>query len=199
LYYALGVRRWLWIAVCVRVAAAAPPPSDADLIDVAPAIPDAVFDLRYATEHNFTGKPLYAVARCELRRAVVAQLVRAAKTLRADGRRLLIWDCYRPASVQAELWKRVHDPRYVADPKLGSRHSRGDAVDLGLVDLDGHAVALPTDFDDFTAAAHRDRENLEARRLEAAMTAAGFVGLATEWWHFDAGTATKYPIADDPL
>jgi D-alanyl-D-alanine dipeptidase len=106
--------------------------------------------------------------------------------------------------VQVELWRRVPDPRYVADPKVGSRHSHGDAIDVGLVDADGHAVVLPTDFDDFSDAAHRDRalagpRGAEARLLERAMTAAGFVGLATEWWHFDAGPATKYPLADEPL
>src|SRR5262249_14759406 len=102
------------------------------------------------------------------------------------------------------LWKRVPDPNYVADPKLGSRHNHGAAIDLGLVAADGSPVTLPTQFDDFTPAAHRDRalvgeHGAEARRLEAAMTDAGFIGLPTEWWHFDSPDATKYPISDDPL
>jgi len=178
--------------------------SPADLVDVAAVIPDAVLDLRYATADNFTGVVLYAKATCKLRRGVAERLAKAAKALRADDRRLLIWDCYRPTSVQAALWKRVHDPRYVADPKLGSVHSRGAAVDVGLVDAKGAAVTLPTAFDDFTKAAHRDHaligdRGAEARRLEAAMRDAGFVGLPTEWWHFDAPDAAKYPLADDAL
>jgi len=182
----------------------APTGHDDDLVDIATEIPDAVLDIRYATANNFTGAPLYQHARCELRRAVLARLVTAAADLRTQGRRLLVWDCYRPHSVQFELWKRVPDPRYVADPKLGSRHNHGAAIDVGLVAADGSAVALPTQFDDFTEAAHRDRAlagdaGAEARRLEAAMTAAGFIGLPTEWWHFDAPDATKYPISDDPL
>jgi D-alanyl-D-alanine dipeptidase len=65
-------------------------------------------------------------------------------------------------------------------------------------------VTLPTKFDEFTAAAHRDHAltgeaGAEARRLEAAMTSAGFVGMPTEWWHYDAPDATKYPLSNEPL
>jgi D-alanyl-D-alanine dipeptidase len=192
--------------------AAAAVARDEDLIDVAAAIPDAVLDLRYATADNFTGVALYPVARCVLRRAVAARLARAAAALRVAGRRLLLWDCYRPASIQRALWARVPDPRYVARPIDdaagrpidGSRHSRGAAVDLGLVDVDGAAVALPTRFDEFSAAAHRDRAlrgaaGAEARRLDAAMRGAGFVGIPTEWWHYDAPDAGRFMLADAPL
>jgi D-alanyl-D-alanine dipeptidase len=175
-----------------------------DLVDVAAVIPDAVIDIRYATADNFTGKQLYPVGRCKLRRAVATRLARAAKALRTQERRLLVWDCYRPTSIQDELWKRVPDERYVANPKQGSRHSRGAAVDVGLVDKDGTPVTLPTKYDDFSEAAHRDKalvgeQGAEARRLEAAMKGAGFVGMPTEWWHFDAPDATTYPLSNDPL
>lgn len=177
---------------------------DDDLVDVAAVIPDAVLDIRYATADNFTGKTLYPVARCKLRRAVAARLARAAKALRAQDRRLLLWDCYRPSSIQAELWKRVPDPRYVADPKVGSKHGRGAAVDVALVDKDGAPVPLPTKFDDFTEAAHRDHAlrgdgGAEARRLEAALADAGFKPMPTEWWHFDAPDSAKYALSDEPL
>jgi len=188
----------LLVAVLAGVAAADGKPDD--FVDVAAAIPDAVMDLRYATANNFVGEVLYPVARCKLRRAVVTRLAAAAKALRARKRRLLVWDCYRPSSIQAVLWKKVPDPRYVADPKQGSKHSRGAAIDVGLVDADAMPVELPTKFDDFTEAAHRGRavaHSTEARTLEAAMTGAGFVGLPTEWWHFDAPDA--YPLSDEPL
>jgi D-alanyl-D-alanine dipeptidase len=196
------VRRAIWLVLLTSVAAAKGRPDD--LVEVATAIPDAVIDIRYATDDNFTGKALYPVARCKLRRAVVERLARAAKTLRAADRRLLIWDCYRPASIQDILWKRVPDERYVANPKTGSRHSRGAAVDVALVDGKGKPVTLPTKFDEFSAAAHRDHAlegaaGAEARRLEAAMSAAGFVGMATEWWHYDDPDAAKYPLSDEPL
>lgn len=190
-----------------------------DFVDVATVIPDAVIDLRYATAANFTGVVLYPVAHCKLRRAVAERLAKAAKALRGHDRRLVLWDCYRPSSIQAVLWKKLPDPRYVADPKHGSRHSRGAAVDVAVVAKDGSAVELPTGFDDFTVAAHRDRaisRSAEARVLEQAMMEAGFVGLSTEWWHFDApgpagcGTTAesrcgsidasdRYPLSDEAL
>jgi D-alanyl-D-alanine dipeptidase len=175
-----------------------------DLVDVSTAIKDAVIDIRYATKDNFTGSVLYPVARCKLRRAVVERLVKVAAALRAQDRRLLIWDCYRPLSIQKVLWKKVPDPRYVADPKTGSQHNRGAAIDLALVDKAGKAVTLPTKFDEFTEAAHRDKAlagkaGVEAKRLAEAMQAAGFVGMPTEWWHFDAPDSAKYALSDEPL
>ncbi|MEO7731947.1 MAG: M15 family metallopeptidase [Kofleriaceae bacterium] len=184
--------------------AATPAERADDLIDIAAVIPDAVIDIRYATADNFTGKVLYPVARCKLRRAVAARLAKAATALRAQDRRLVLWDCYRPRSIQQELWRRVPDPRYVADPRVGSKHGRGAAVDVALVDQAGKAVVLPTKFDDFSPAAHRDQAlagepGAEARRLEAAMAAAGFQPLATEWWHFDAPDSANYALSDEAL
>ena len=206
MYYANGVRRaflLLVIAACAR-AGAETREKPGDLVDVSAVIPDAIIDIRYATTDNFTKQQLYPKAVCKLRRAVAARLARAAKALRAQDRRLLIWDCYRPTSIQEALWKRVPDERYVANPKQGSRHSRGAAVDVGLVDKDGKPVVLPTAYDDFSVAAHRKRALLgdkgaEARRLERAMKFAGFIGMPTEWWHFDAPDAAKYPLSNEPL
>lgn len=191
------------LAACAH-ASAGPREKPGDLVAVTTYVPDAVLDIRYATANNFTGEVLYPTATCKLRRAVAQRLARAAKLLRAQQRRLLVWDCYRPRSIQALLWKRVPDARYVADPKKGSRHNRGAAIDVGLVDKDGAAVTLPTGFDDFTEAAHRDHalvgdRAVEGKRLEAAMTKAGFVGMPTEWWHFDAPDASKFPLSDEPL
>ena len=176
----------------------------ADFVDVTTVIPDAVLDMRYATEDNFTGKQVYPVASCKLRRAVATRLAKAAKTLRAKHRRLLIWDCYRPKSIQEAFWKLVPDERYVANPKKGSRHSRGAAIDVALVDDDGKPLVLPTKFDDFSEAAHRTQalvgaQGAEARTLEAAMKAAGFIAMPTEWWHFDAPDAAKFSLSDESL
>ena len=179
-------------------------PRDDDLVDVANVIADAVIDMRYATDDNFMGKKLYPVARCKLRRAVAARLARVAAALRAQDRRLLLWDCYRPTSIQKEMWRRVPDPRYVADPRVGSKHGRGAAVDVALVDRDGKPVVLPTKHDEFSEAAHRDHAlvgdaGIEARRLEKAMVDEGFRPMPTEWWHFDAPDFASYALSDEPL
>jgi D-alanyl-D-alanine dipeptidase len=183
-----------------------------DWVDVAVAIPDAVIDMRYATAANFTGKQLYPIARCLLRRSVAVRLVRAAAVLRDRGRRVLLWDCYRPASLQRVLWERVRDPRYVAEPKFdragkpisGSRHSRGAAVDISLADRDGKPIAMPTEHDHFGVEAHRKRAvkgaaAAELAILDDAMLGAGFVGMPTEWWHYDAKDANRFPLADIAL
>ncbi len=201
------VRLVLVMVVIATTAHADPaPPRDqpGELVDLTTVIPDVVLDLRYATANNLTKEVLYPVARCRMRRAVAERLARVAEQLRKRDRRLLIWDCYRPTSVQEALWKRMPDPRYVANPRTGSRHSRGAAIDLGLADKDGAPVVLPTAFDDLSRAAHRTRalaseQGAEARHLDAAMTAAGFLGLSTEWWHFDAPDSAKYALSNEPL
>jgi D-alanyl-D-alanine dipeptidase len=204
--------RACFIAMALGCAAAAGPageagsskPRDDDLVDVANVIADAVIDMRYATDDNFMGKKLYPVARCKLRRAVAARLARVAAALRAQDRRLLLWDCYRPTSIQKEMWRRVPDPRYVADPRVGSKHGRGAAVDVALVDRDGKPVVLPTKHDEFSEAAHRDHAlvgdaGIEARRLEKAMVDEGFRPMPTEWWHFDAPDFASYALSDEAL
>lgn len=190
-------------------AATRPPP--AGWVDLAVAIPDAVIDLRYATAHNVTGVVLYPVARCWLRAGPAARLVEAAASLRAAGHRLVLWDCYRPASIQRALWQRMPDPRFVARPGddgdgapvAGSVHSRGAAVDVSLADQAGTLRAMPTDHDDFGAAASGGTATGDARAwnatLRAVMISAGFRPLASEWWHFDAGGGTVYPLVDLPL
>jgi D-alanyl-D-alanine dipeptidase len=93
----------------------------------------------------------------------------------------------------------------VADPKKGSRHNRGAAVDATLVDAKGRELEMPTGFDDFSPKAHRGFAGAspsaaaDRRALEAAMRRRGFTGLATEWWHFDAEGFGRYPVLDVPL
>jgi D-alanyl-D-alanine dipeptidase len=205
-YYACAVLRAYLIAIALGCAASAPraAPRDDDMVDVATVIRDAVIDMRYATADNFTHEKLYPVARCKLRRAVAARLARVAEALRAQDRRLLLWDCFRPTSIQRVMWKLVPDPRYVADPRIGSKHGRGAAVDVALVDRAGKPVVLPTRHDDFSNAAHRDHAlageaGAEARRLDKAMADAGFLPMPTEWWHFDAPDFASYALSDEPL
>lgn len=175
------------------------------LVDVGVTYPDIELDIRYATPDNFLGRAVYTAARCYLVTDAAHRLSAADMALRTEGFRLIVWDCYRPRSVQYAMWEILPDPTYVADPARGSRHNRGAAVDVGVVGLDGEPVPLPTGHDDFTPAAHRDAEDLPAaaianrERLERAMVQAGWIPLASEWWHFDAPDWKRYPLRDDPL
>lgn len=175
-------------------------------------IPGVVLDLRYASTRNFTHKRVYPIARCLLRRAVAARLARVQARLARRGLGLELWDCYRPISVQQRFWKLVPDPRYVARPVVrngkpvsGSKHNRGAAVDLTLVDARGRELEMPTDHDDFSAKAHLDYAGASAaaRRnraiLRRAMEAEGFTALATEWWHYDGPGWRRYPLSNQPL
>ncbi|HDL18555.1 MAG TPA: peptidase M15 [Bacteroidetes bacterium] len=161
-----------------------------------------VIDLPYASQNNFVGKVLYDTSLCYLRKSVAERLIRVQKRLQKQGLGLKIWDGYRPRPVQWTMWQLVPDPRYVADPKKGSRHNRGAAVDVTLVDSAGYELPMPTYFDDFSEKAHRDYQNLPENMIQnrgtlsAAMQAEGFIPLSSEWWHFDAPNWQTYSLLD---
>lgn len=182
--------------------AAAPEP----LVEVTSLVPDAVVDLRYATADNFMKKQVYpADARCKLLERSARALKAAADVLREKGFRLRLYDCYRPHHVQFELWKVMPVPGYVADPKKGSNHNRGGAVDLGLVTLDGKDVEFPSTYDFFGKEAHHafqggSKTALANRELlRTTMEAAGFKKNPMEWWHYDLPDASKFPLRDEPF
>ena len=198
------------LAVCAFPLLAFPLPSPAQenpsLIDVKKLAPRIVVDMRYATTDNFTRQKLYPIGdECLLCEPAAARLARVQKALEKKGLGLKIWDCYRPVSVQKKLWEIVPDPRYVADPKTGSRHNRGASVDLTLVDAKGRELKMPTAFDEFSDKAHRDfmdlpKDVLKNRAiLQRAMDAEGFLPLPTEWWHFDSPEWGRYALRDEPL
>ena len=177
-----------------------------DLVDAARTVPGLSVDLRYATDANFLGKAVYpAGARCLLLRPVATRLAAVARSLALEGYRLHVWDCYRPLHVQWAMWRLVPRKGYVADPRTGSNHNRGAAVDLTLEHADGTPVEMPTPFDTFGPAAHHGstagtpaaRENRE--RLRKAMVDAGFRPNRMEWWHYDAPEARHAPVLDVPV
>jgi D-alanyl-D-alanine dipeptidase len=186
-----------------RIAARAEEP----LVEIRKVCPGITVELRYATARNITGKPIYpAGARALLRRSVAARLNRAQQIVRARGYALKVWDAYRPASAQRQLWNAVRDPAYVVEPSsTGSLHGWGAAVDVTLVDFRGREVRMPTDFDAFSTAARYDYEggdseiaaNLAA--LKSAMAEAGFRHIRDEWWHYSIGNEPSFGPIDARL
>jgi zinc D-Ala-D-Ala dipeptidase len=178
---------------------------DDPLTDVSLVIPDLVVRLAYAAPGNVTGRVLYpSGTRCLLRRSVAERLALAADSLRKQQFRVVAYDCWRDHAAQKALWKAHPHPGSVADPRRGSLHERGVAVDVGLADLSGAPVEMPTAFDAFVpeaaadapiadgpAKAHRDA-------LRAAMHATGFRVNPTEWWHFSRLWGWRWPVARDP-
>ena len=172
------------------------------LVDAAPLVPDLLVRLAYAGPDNVAGRALYPRGmRCLLRRSVAERLALAARSLRARGFRLIAYDCWRGPSAQRALWKAHPHPGSVADPRRGSLHERGVAVDVALADLSGQAVAMPTAFDAFVPEAAADaplpdgpaKEHRDA--LRAAMHAAGFRVNPAEWWHFSRVWGWRWPVA----
>ncbi len=170
------------------------------LVDISTINPRIILDIKYATSDNFVGKPVYTAAKAYLETKVAKKLDDAQRLLETKGLGLKVWDAYRPLPVQQVLWDLVPDPRYVADPKVGSVHNRAAAVDVTLVDAQGNELAMPTEFDDFSERAHLSYEDLSAEVLKnrelllATMTSVGFEPFETEWWHYNARNAEQYPL-----
>ncbi len=177
-----------------------------DWVNVQQFEPSLYLDMAYATPHNFLKEAVYPHAVCLLHRPIAEALQRAQHNVLQQGYSLKLWDCYRPLSVQKKMWALVPDARYVADPKDGSRHNRGAAVDITLVTAQGKSLEMPTNFDDFSVQASPTsyaRWSAPARKhfdiLKQAMLAAGFDPLPSEWWHYDERGWRHYEISDFPL
>ncbi|AFY80082.1 M15 family metallopeptidase [Oscillatoria acuminata] len=194
-------------AVVVQRTPAIPQFEGENLVDIQEINPDITLDIRYATANNFLNVQLYSVPRCLLRTSVAQKLSLVQEQLQPMGLGLKIFDCYRPLSVTRKMWEALPDPRYVANPARGSRHNRGAAVDLTLIDAWGNELEMPTDFDDFSDRAARDYQGTDvsnqarqnSQLLERVMTQQGFISLITEWWHFDAENWQDYPLLDISL
>src|SRR5262249_9192025 len=136
--------------------------------------------LAYATAANFTGKPIYRRAGCYLHAEAAAALARAVLLARAQGHRLKVFHAFRPTGAQWAMWNHTPDPEFLADPRRGSPHSRGIAVDLTLLDADGRELEMGTGFDAFTPLSHHASLEVslsaQANRfiLLGIMTAAGW-------------------------
>lgn len=166
-------------------------PSDDEMVELSEYLPEAVLDIRYASQDNFTEQVIYTHTDAYLRYGTVKKLRLASEMLADQGYILLIWDAWRPAEAQWKLWEICPDGNYVSDPNKGySSHTRGGTVDVSLLNSDGKPVPMPTDFDDFTVAADRDYSDIpdepaeNARLLESVMIACGFNPYQKEWWHF---------------
>jgi beta-N-acetylhexosaminidase/D-alanyl-D-alanine dipeptidase len=202
-----------WIALLAFDAGAELGGRPGDFVDVAEEVPSIKIELRYATTNNFTGKAIYTSKRCLLRRDVADRLESVQEELEELGLGLKIWDGYRPFSVQKRFWKIFPNDRYVAMPTEwygrpldGSKHCRGAAVDVTLIDLKtGKELEMPTQFDDFSKRAHRNNKDCTptARKnrelLEKMMVDEGFEPMPTEWWHFNVEGWEKYELSDAPV
>lgn len=174
------------------------------LVEIAPPAFEVALDLAYATARNITGRPIYARAACYLHEAGAEALARAIELAAAQGLKLLIYDAYRPVEAQWRLWEACPDPTFLADPRRGSPHSRGIAVDVTLIDgQDGTPLEMGTGFDDLTPRAFHGcmavspRAQQNRARLLGLMASAGWDHYLNEWWHYQLYQPRRFPLLWD--
>ena len=163
---------------------------------------DFVFDMKYATADNFLKEKVYPCDECFLRVKTVKALLEANKSFLTKGFRIKLYDCYRPKSIQKKMWKIVPDANFVANPKKGSIHNRGGAVDISLVDSLGMEVNMGTKFDFFGEEASHNYQNLSeeilANRnfLKEIMLQHNFKSFDSEWWHYNLNGSNKDEVSN---
>ncbi len=176
--------------------------ADTTFVRLADYSGDFAYDMRYATDNNFLKKQVYDCAECYTRVKTAKALLKANADFMNSGVKIKFFDCYRPNDVQYKMWAIVPNPQYVANPKKGSIHNKGGAVDITLVTLDGEELDMGTDFDFFGKKAYHDNfdlpENILANRklLKETMEAYGFWSIRTEWWHYNLSEGSNAKIAN---
>ena len=173
------------------------------LVNLEKAVPGIVLDIRYATANNFTHQPVYPAPKAYVRKPVAEALMQIQQELNSKGMGLKIYDAYRPYAVTLKFFKLYPDTNFVASPKTGSRHNRGCAIDLTIIDIrSGKELEMPTSFDNFTERASHSFQDLSPDALQnrnilrETMIRHGFEALESEWWHYDFSGWRNFKIMD---
>jgi D-alanyl-D-alanine dipeptidase len=173
------------------------------MVNLEQAIPGIGMDIRYATANNFTKSVIYTAPKAFARKPVAEALNRVQDSLAHYRLGMKIYDAYRPYAASLRFYEVYPDTNFVANPRYGSRHNRGCAIDLTLIELSsGKEIPMPTEFDDFSAKAHPDYAELpdtvlaNRKFLFDMMAHFGFTHYPSEWWHFDYFGWEQYKLMD---
>lgn len=181
---------------------------ETNLVELVKLDSTILLDIRYATSNNFVGQPVYKEARAFLQKDAAHALMRINTSLKALGYGLLVFDGYRPWSVTKIFYDGTskENKKFVADPKEGSRHNRGCAIDVTLYDLKTKKeIQMPGVYDEMTERSYFDytggtEEQRKMRDLLISkMQEEGFTVYKYEWWHFDYKDWPKYRITNVPF
>ncbi len=175
---------------------------DNELVDLSKIIPNIVLDIRYATTNNFTKEKIYNFPKAYSRKPVAAALKKAQEEFSKLGYGIKVYDAYRPYSATIKFYEVMKgDTMYVASPYKGSKHNRGCALDITLIDLKtNQELKMPTEWD---TAAKESWANAPINDLVIAknretlisiMEKNGFKVYSAEWWHFDFVGWQKYRV-----
>lgn len=175
-----------------------------ELVSLHSVNPKILIDMRYAGNNNPLGYALYPFAGCFVVAEVAEQLSKVQTLLERQGYGLKIFDAYRPyhlftCSGYADFGPGISD-FYVLEDNCG--HSRGTAVDVALVCEDGGNLDMGSDFGSTATASLRHCNTLSANAfhnrclLDRAMARYGFISTPGNWWHYDYGSCSLYPLLD---
>ena len=170
------------------------------LVEISVKKHNLIIDLKYASEDNILGKRIFQEDKCFLHPEAEKMLVQAVNIASSLQYKLKIFDAYRPQYVQESLWSGYPNPNFLSDPKKGSPHTKGVAVDLTLTDKNNNELDMGTKFDDFSKKAyHLSKEiSVTARKnrylLLSIMTLAGFDFYHNEWWHYQLFKSNQYQL-----
>jgi len=173
---------------------------------------DVIVSMQLSTEETTIKEPFYNRNLCLVQYDLLPKMLDAIELLRRDGYTMVIYDAYRPTSVQQRWFDVVRQHKWVADPSrgMGGVHDRGTALDISIVDKSGKLIEMPTPMHTFTEAASRlsktmtDTARINMNYLKEVMVSCGFDIINSEWWHFqDVNTVyylpTDHPIDEIPL
>ncbi len=177
--------------------------SNKELVNLETFIPGILLDIRYATTNNFTGEQIYNLPKAYARKSVAEALKKAQAEFKKQGIGIKVFDAYRPYAATVKFYEVYRDTTYVASPYRGSRHNRGCAIDMTIVDLKtGQDLEMPTEYDSFRKEAWpttpvKDPTVKKNRDLIIKiMEKHGFKVNASEWWHFDFVGWQKFEVMD---
>lgn len=168
----------------------------AQLVDLAQAVPELKFDLRYAQADNCFGQALTDDQRAFLDVDAAQALAQAQQYLKPYGYGILVWEAYRPWSVSKLAYDALPADKksMLPAPEVGFSHNTGRSIDVSLYLLaTGENASMISGFDEPSVrqyASFAGGTTLERYRrdlLRSAMQMAGFTASETEWWHFDYG------------
>ena len=173
------------------------------LIEIKNEISNAKLDIKYATQTNLTKRPVYRLAKAFARKPVVEALKNVQAELNQQGLGLKFFDGYRPYAVTCIFYAEIRDTTFVAAPWRGSKHNRGCALDLTIVDLKtGKELDMPSAYDETSERAFQSYDkctSIQAKNralLRDVMVKHGFLIYPWEWWHYDFKGWEQYDIMD---
>ncbi len=168
---------------------------------------DVKISMKLSTSDTSIGEPFYNSNLCMLQYDTLQKLIKAIDIFKRDGYTVVIYDAYRPTSVQQRWFDVVKVHKWVANPKIGMGgvHDRGTAIDMSLIGPDGKELEMPTPMHTFTVESARNsttmskkaRANMEY--MTNVMVSVGFSYINSEWWHFQCVNTQNYLPTDHPI